>query len=656
MANRVSLKTLYNLNKSTGEPFLGNVETLQTLPFMAEYLVYFSKIDRRFMRSHKSFCPTWNLQEEDTSQDVLDAFKDNVDDLLVTNKESYKRMWDLFITEYLPLENYNRIEKTKDTNSGADTITDDMGLKKRIDNIGEVNGITTYGELNSSDTIGSQTSKTINSQSGFNGSDLVDVSGSNVTNGERIDGHHEDQKIDKNKIDARTDISTEDGYTDIHTTDFGHVIEHENNTHGNIGVTTSQQMATSEVDFWTAYNFYKVILNDIIRELCNLFDEGFEAFSSDYGEDITVDPVIDDKPVVDVYYKLTVIDKYVSNNKLTTYDTVERSVEEFKSGSAYNVNALTIDGYTADVETQTGTIESDTTITFVYVANSDLTKVSINVYDKYGDFLQLRETKEYDIGSQYTYASYIYPVGFEKIEDSISGIAYLNNQNVYINYNAREKNTYTLNTLLNKIGIADSLETLCDNAKTIFGSSQKRGQTGIVGFINYLLQCYNTGLVDSVYVTPNCRPWDRVSVTGDAYGTLYSFMIPLSSETTTQVTNDYTIVSADTIYSINAKITKPAGNSIYSPLGNVPFSEAWTGERCQFYFPFDKGWINKNGYYICYNIIVRQLNNLNYATNTNENYDNQLQSWTQHGNNKGSHFCDHDPNTGTVIESSVIRL
>lgn len=667
MANRVSLKTLYNLNKTSNEPFLGTTETLETLSFMAEYLTYFAKIDRHFVRNHKSWYPTYNLQDEETEADVLEAWKDNIDDFLITNKETYTRMWNLFITEYKPLENYDRHEHIVDQHSGIDQNTDDIASRINTSNYGKISETNTYGEVNNKDNIGSQNADITNKKAGFNSADFVDTDAQHKVNGAREDIHHEDQKIDKNEVDARTDKNTTDAYTDIHETNYGHKIEHTNETHGNIGVTTSQQMAQSEVDFWSAYNFYKVILNDIIRNLCNLFDDAPDAFSFDYDDSIKLDPVVSgDKPTpVEKYYKLTVIDKYLSNNKLVTYDTVERSVEELKEGSTYSVNSLTIDGYSTDTETLTGTITEDTTVTFTYIANADFTKVTVNVYDKYGDYLSLRESKDYDIGSQYTYASYFYPVGFERAVDTVEGIVY-KNQDVYIPYKAIEKHNYTVDSLIKKLGIANSLFEIVNNAvdllgpKGDFGGGAPSCQVPITGFINFLLQYYNSGLVDTVYITDNCRPSDRsgdsTGANDDSYGKMYSIIIPMIENSTFESKYSYVVANGDTVYNIDVTATKPNTDTYtFSPLGINPFDGADHGSDVQYYYPKNNGW-NPNMYYICYNIIERTLNGVKYVSNTVYRYNDVLVSKNSKGNREGSDICEHDESTGMIISSDIIRL
>lgn len=505
MANRVSLKRLYNLNKTSNTPFLGTNETLETLPFMAEYLTYFAKIDRHFVRNHKSWCPTYNLQDEDTEADVLEAWKDNIDDFLITNKETYTRMWNLFITEYKPLENYDRKEHIIDQHSGIDQNTDDIASRVNTSNYGKISGTNTYGEVNNKDNIGTQNGDITNKKAGFNSTTFVDTDAQHNVSGAREDLHHEDSKIDKNEVDARTDKNTTDAYTDTHETNYGHRIEHTNETHGNIGVTTSQQMAQSEVDFWSAYNFYKVILNDIIRSLCNLFDDAPDAFSFDYGDSIKVDPVISggDKPTpVEKYYRLTVIDKYLSNNKLVTYDTVERSVEELKEGSTYSVNALTIDGYSTDTQTLNGTITEDTTITFTYVANANLTKVTVNCVDRYYNGEEyndiVRESVEFSVGGNYSFIAYLYPIGFDPVStDAVSGLAYKNNQNVIISYTKREHVNYTLDSLLAKLGLPYTAFEYCDYAN----KQNKNDKYKLYPFVllQHILSMYNSGVADTIF-------------------------------------------------------------------------------------------------------------------------------------------------------------
>ena len=301
MANRVSLKTLYNLNKTSNSPFFGD---LSHFDFMNGYMMDYEYFDRNFMKQHQSFCPRWNLQEESTEAGVLSSFKQDVYDLFIKNEENYKRLYQIVESKYNPVYNYDRHEVTIDTHSGSDTLTDEMGSKtetnklgaqKQTNNYGEVNGTNNYGELDTSDSIGAQTQTGIESIAGFNSSDFNNSDKNEQTASGRSDSHHESSKTDTNKIEARTDTIANDavtntteqaGYSDIHTTLHGLTINHKSDIEGNIGVTTATAMLQEHYEFWhDLFNFYEGIYQDIIKCLCTIYDEATDAFQWIYGGD-----------------------------------------------------------------------------------------------------------------------------------------------------------------------------------------------------------------------------------------------------------------------------------------------------------------------------------------------------------------------------------
>lgn len=123
--------------------------------------------------------------------------------------------------------------------------------------------------------------------------------------GEQSNGHTETAKTDTHTLATYTDTDnigaqqnthTELAKTDTHTqgshkdefdenqaTDeltklYGHLNTHNERTTGNIGVTTSQQMAQSEIDLWHSFRFYDILFGDIIKELCHFYDEGYDCF------------------------------------------------------------------------------------------------------------------------------------------------------------------------------------------------------------------------------------------------------------------------------------------------------------------------------------------------------------------------------------------
>lgn len=385
MKKKVDLITLWKLNKSTRTPFLGSSEFLSTFPFMNEYLRTYSRIDRDFIMLKGFMCPLWNNQYEDTNNAILAQFKEDVEDLILRNQNTYQRLYDLTKQEYNPIENYDRKETIHDvtkndntrtsnygegredfdygskttastygeqingttygqrteemkhgaqsetTSFGAQTKTNKFGDRTQTDSHGAQSQTTSHGGHTDTHTIGAQTVNVAHQISGFNGG-LVDESADSTSTGSRNDADTIGSYTDKSQNESYTDTSKVTGYTDTESTamhsdktdnaeykdvntisgysDNTHIsahvdsvdegakkdshktfakedthvddgtsdYSHDARIHGNIGVTTTAQMIDGERQLWTAFNFYKVIYDDITKELCTFYDEGVDAF------------------------------------------------------------------------------------------------------------------------------------------------------------------------------------------------------------------------------------------------------------------------------------------------------------------------------------------------------------------------------------------
>ena len=385
MKKKVDLITLWKLNKSTRTPFLGSSEFLSTFPFMNEYLSTYSRIDRDFIMLKGFMCPLWNNQYEDTNNAILAQFKEDVEDLILRNQNTYQRLYDLTKQEYNPIENYDRKETIHDvtkndntrtsnygeeredfdygskttastygeqinnttygqrteemkhgaqaatTSFGAQTKTNKFGDRTQTDSHGAQSQTTSHGGHTDTHTIGAQTVNVTHQISGFNGG-LVDESADSTNTGSRNDSDAIGSYTDKSQNESYTDTSKVTGYTDTESTAMhsdktenaeykdvntisgysdnthisGHIdsvnegaktdshktfakedthvddgtsdYAHDARIHGNIGVTTTAQMIDGERQLWTAFNFYKVIYDDITKELCTFYDEGVDAF------------------------------------------------------------------------------------------------------------------------------------------------------------------------------------------------------------------------------------------------------------------------------------------------------------------------------------------------------------------------------------------
>lgn len=137
--------------------------------------------------------------------------------------ERMKRAIDL---EYNPLENYDRIEEWTDAETSGRTANTASSGNSKVDSGGQqnhfVNGFNSGGQvLQSSDT--DHSADTTNTSTSVNGSE---TGNRNAT--------------------------------------------HQGRTHGNIGVTTSQQMLTAELDLAPRVNMYDVISKDFRNRFCLL--------------------------------------------------------------------------------------------------------------------------------------------------------------------------------------------------------------------------------------------------------------------------------------------------------------------------------------------------------------------------------------------------
>lgn len=355
---KTTLMQLWKLNKKTNTPFLGTMDMIETLPFLSIYKDNYARFDKDFVRTRGCFAPTWNRDIEDNDIDVLNNFKEDVDNLLFRNSLSYQRMYDALIAEYSPIENFDRYEEYSDEGTVKNTTTNDygesmehfnygkasetynygkvnindvngeaqqtnvLGAIKQVDKIGEQTQNTAYGEHTDSTSVGGITTSNTHRVAGYNGG-LTDSESDNgntsahtdsttygahndsvtnkayqnetnkdavtntITDAEHTINHTEDAKSDMHSTEAKSDTHSTEAKTDTSKLDGTNSNKHRGHLHGNIGVTTNQQMIESEIQLRSSYSIYLIIYNDIIRELCILEDDGIDAFTAglDLGDD-----------------------------------------------------------------------------------------------------------------------------------------------------------------------------------------------------------------------------------------------------------------------------------------------------------------------------------------------------------------------------------
>lgn len=158
----------------------------------------------------------------------------------------FDRMYKSLRTEYSPIENYDRIEdiKREYKDSGTDTET------------------LTLGSSTTSSHTGTDTGTTQGSGSNEKGVSAYNEDG--YTNREKDTETHNSN----NTQTYNSTVTNTGSGSDKTQTDYGKQRTETENTriHGNIGVTTSQQMIESEMSLRAKYDIYKIISREFERE------------------------------------------------------------------------------------------------------------------------------------------------------------------------------------------------------------------------------------------------------------------------------------------------------------------------------------------------------------------------------------------------------
>lgn len=168
---------------------------------------------------------------------------------------TWVRMWNIYTSEYEPLQNYDMTEHKTE----GDTLTHGK-TSTRTDNLTDTETDNTL-ETRTPDITNTKTPATTKSTSksvyGFNS---ANAEPSEVVS--ETDGGTESIAETGTETNAKTGtvaIAHTGTQTDVNSGQDVHTSEHTLTRFGNIGVTTSQQMAQSEIDLWK-WNFFQNVI------------------------------------------------------------------------------------------------------------------------------------------------------------------------------------------------------------------------------------------------------------------------------------------------------------------------------------------------------------------------------------------------------------
>lgn len=183
------------------------------------------------------------------------SFMQNILGLLSTRwYKTFERWIKALNTEYNPLENYDRFEESTDTSSNSFSNTDISSYTNHTEgdstSANERDEDTTHGTATTEVKVSAMNSSTYAPDSKTESSQLNDLV------------HIEDGVTNHNEVD-----STDSGSTDRRGTDSGNN-HHTARLHGNIGVTTSQQMLEAEMELAERWaNIYDHMADVILKEI-----------------------------------------------------------------------------------------------------------------------------------------------------------------------------------------------------------------------------------------------------------------------------------------------------------------------------------------------------------------------------------------------------
>lgn len=239
---------LSNVIQLDDSPFIGDAKT--PAPIVADdfqqMLTDFLDTEYTFYRLRKiCFGMDW--------EDMLARVQKICDNVYLTHAYTYQHLYDTTVAVYDPIENYNMIEHEKTQNDGTDTTTHQLGSHTDT---------TVYGEQTLTDIIGNRqrTTDGTNDRAPFESQSY-----------QHLDKNHETvsdlSATDRHTQSSRDDSTTYGGRTDTDKLEHGHDITRDLTRHGNIGVTTSQQMLESEREL-ARFNLVRVVANDLVHALC----------------------------------------------------------------------------------------------------------------------------------------------------------------------------------------------------------------------------------------------------------------------------------------------------------------------------------------------------------------------------------------------------
>lgn len=292
---RTDVNALFSALETAGAPWADETKPLQYVSLGTLY----------WIRSRKKILTSFIVEEKEDNDTDLN---DYAGDLLTLYGDKWAHLWELFLMDYNPIENYNMIESGSDINtktgsldrSGAITRSGDLtrsgaitrsGKERVTDNVSYAGKeiFTPSGKIIDSGIDTDNQTTTDNSIYGYNSSNPVNADKTIQKAGHKNertygDNYKEEKSFSQDRADNRSilteyeNVKDEDTrketYNNIADTDsrketYNNIKDtgsHSLTRSGNIGVTTTQQMAESEIEY-RRHLYFEMVFSDIDKLL-----------------------------------------------------------------------------------------------------------------------------------------------------------------------------------------------------------------------------------------------------------------------------------------------------------------------------------------------------------------------------------------------------
>lgn len=251
-----TINDIYDDNTSTSL-----FKELYNFEMPCKEVISYEELDNnyRYIHAYNLICSriTDNIPLSDIANLIFNTFSEN-----------WKKLWENYVVEYNPIENYSMVEEL----TGKKTTTFESDLQKEENGTNNITSDITSNNYSTSNATGSTTTNsdtsiyTFNTQNGTKSDTGVTTSTPNLTNTSEDDSASNTITNTTNNSNSNT-ITSNNGV--------------EENTQklkrsGNIGVTTSAQMIKENLDLWK-WNFY----NSIFKDIDSIITIGVYAYDRD---------------------------------------------------------------------------------------------------------------------------------------------------------------------------------------------------------------------------------------------------------------------------------------------------------------------------------------------------------------------------------------